>query len=50
MLAEFGGKVNAENTLALKRGGRNVDMNRMESRHVPHGCTLCFVWALDIYI
>ncbi len=37
--------------ITLKHEGLNVDVNPcVESRHVPHGRVLCFVWALDIYI
>ena len=47
-------KVNAkeiELKISLKHEGLNVDVNPcVESRHVPHGRVLCFVWALDIYI
>jgi len=47
-------KVNAkkiELKITLKHEGLNVDVNPcVESRHVPHGRVLCFVWALDIYI
>ena len=47
-------KVNAKKIglkITLKHEGLNADVNTcVESRHVPHGRVLCFVWVLDIYI